>query len=164
MGRNEDDAVRRVLDGALDAVIATGGDGGIVGWNRAAEALLGWTKADVVGRKVYDVIIAARHRERFVREMRAVAPEDLRVSYRDCVVVDREGTEIPVDASVAATRVDGCVLITAFVRDIRDRKRTERLREAEHRLARLLAEAPDGRELLVRSQPILATGLGWATI
>src|SRR3954462_15216043 len=137
----EEDACRRVLDGALDAVIATDREGEIVGWNRAAEALLGWEKREVVGRKVYDVIIPARFRAEFIRRMKLVPPEEVR-AYRERVIADRAGNEIPVDASIAATRVEGCVVITAFIRDIRDRRRAERLRATEHRVASILATAP----------------------
>src|SRR4051812_23567213 len=95
-----EDAFRRVLDGALDAVIATDREGAIVGWNRAAEALLGWAKGDVLGRMVYAVIVPPRRREAFVREMELVAVEEVRF-YQEYVLVDRAGEEIPVDASVA---------------------------------------------------------------
>ena len=61
MGRG--DAIQSVLDGALDAVVATDRGGAIVGFNRAAEALFGWARDEVLGRPVHEVIVPARDRE-----------------------------------------------------------------------------------------------------
>src|SRR5436309_1730355 len=99
-----EDAFRRVLDGALDAVIATDREGSIVGWNRAAETLLGWHKDEVLGRRVYDVIVPPRYRDEFVRQMRATPFEDVS-AYHERLLLARDGTLIPVDASIAAIRL-----------------------------------------------------------
>ncbi|GAA3391681.1 sensor histidine kinase [Cryptosporangium minutisporangium] len=41
-----------VLDGILEAFVATTGSGFVVGWNRAAEELFGWTAGETHGRHV----------------------------------------------------------------------------------------------------------------
>ena len=46
-----------VLDAVSRAVVATGTDGSILYWNRAAELLFGWTSEEVVGRSVVEVLM-----------------------------------------------------------------------------------------------------------
>ncbi len=47
-----------VLDAVSRAVVATGTDGTVLYWNRAAELLYGWPAEEVVGRKVVEVLVA----------------------------------------------------------------------------------------------------------
>src|SRR3954453_23669047 len=97
-------ALRGVLDGALDAVVATDREGVIVGWNRAAEALFGWARHEVLGRPVPALIVPARDREAF----------ELIRGRRELTLVHRDGHELATEASVTATGEDDCVVVTAF--------------------------------------------------
>src|SRR4051794_34321373 len=144
---------RSVLDGALDAVIATDLSGAVIEWNPAAESLLGWSRDEAVGRALEELILPARGRfARLLQQPRGVPVE--------CTVVHRDGHEIHVEAGIGSAES----VVTAFIRDISERKRAERLRETEHRITRLLATAPPGRELAAAAQPILGEGLGWAAV
>src|SRR3954447_3212491 len=156
-------AIKRVLDGALDAVVATDRGGAIVGWNRAAEALFGWARDEVLGRPVHELIVPARDREVFVKRLGAITNGEIRDRH-ECTLVDRGGREFPVDVGAAATETDGCVIATAFIRDISERKRGERLRENQHRLAQPLVGVRGGRELATASQRVVGEGLRWATV
>src|SRR5690349_1887420 len=100
MGR--EDAIHSVLDGALDAVVATDREGAIVGFNRAAEALFGWARDEVLGRPVHEVIVPACDRELSFegRSQRTF--------------VHRDGHELVTEVSATATGEDGCVVVTAF--------------------------------------------------
>ena len=44
-----DAAARAVIECAADAIIAVGADRAVTVWNPAAEALFGWTAAEVLG-------------------------------------------------------------------------------------------------------------------
>src|SRR4051794_19743087 len=158
-----EDALRGVLDGALDAVVATDRGGVIVGWNRAAEALFGWARHDVLGRPVHELIVPARDREVFLARLRRVTADQLR-GRTERTLVHRDGHEVVVEASVTVTGEGECRILTAFIREIGERLRAERLRETEHALTRLLAGVPDGRHLAAACQPIIGEGLGWATV
>jgi diguanylate cyclase (GGDEF)-like protein/PAS domain S-box-containing protein len=46
----------RVLESVTEAIIATDLDAGVVYWNRAAEELYGWQRAEVMGRNLREVI------------------------------------------------------------------------------------------------------------
>ena len=50
-----------IVDGGFDAVLAKDLEGRILSWNPAAEALYGWTAAEIVGRSV-EVLVPERGR------------------------------------------------------------------------------------------------------
>ena len=53
----------RLLNAVGQAVVATGINGNITFWNRAAEQLYGWTAAEVLGRNIIDVTPAETSKE-----------------------------------------------------------------------------------------------------
>ncbi|HEX2087546.1 MAG TPA: diguanylate cyclase, partial [Solirubrobacteraceae bacterium] len=154
------DELRRVLDGALDAVVACDQTGAIVGWNRAAQAMFGWAKEEVLGRKVWETIVTPEDRPRAECALR-LDPDAFPPRPRERSVLDRDGRRLAVEASVFATRLNGCVVLTAFVRDVSDRKRAERLRDTEHGLSRVLVGARSERDVIDRCLPLVGGGLGW---
>src|SRR3954454_21041869 len=112
-----EDALRGVLDGALDAVVATDRGGVIVGWNRAAEALFGWARHEVLGRPVHELIVPTRDREAFLERQRRAAADQLR-GRNERTLVHLDGHEIIAEASVTVTGEGECRVVTAFIRDI----------------------------------------------
>ena len=152
--------MRRVLDGALDAVVAFDRSGSIVGWNRAAEALLGWSKSEMLGRPVADTIVTPEDQPRLACALQRVV-DDLPRSLTERTVLDRRGRRIPVEVSFSATKLDGCIVYSAFLRDIRERKRAERLRDTEHLVSQIIVRAQSARDLATEAVPILGEGFDW---
>jgi PAS domain S-box-containing protein len=54
---------RAILDALPRAVIVTRSGGEIALWNRAAEELYGWREEEVLGRLIFDILVAADDRE-----------------------------------------------------------------------------------------------------
>ncbi len=48
-------AERRILDAIGQAVIVTDALGSVALWNRAAEALYGWSAGEAIGRNIIDL-------------------------------------------------------------------------------------------------------------
>jgi PAS domain S-box-containing protein len=53
-----EDSISQALEGAGDGVLVTSPDGRAVLWNRAAERLLGWTRAEALGRSSCELLDA----------------------------------------------------------------------------------------------------------
>jgi PAS domain S-box-containing protein len=66
-----------LLNAIEQAVIATDTDGNIVYWNPAAEALYGWSAAEVHGRNVVEVTPARISREEAANIMRTIAAGEI---------------------------------------------------------------------------------------
>ena len=57
------DALRLVLETALDAVVVMRDDGTVADWNDQAVNVFGWTREEAVGHAMADLIIPERYRK-----------------------------------------------------------------------------------------------------
>jgi two-component system, sensor histidine kinase and response regulator len=126
---------RQILETALDAFMGMDSAGTVVDWNAQAVAMFGWSREEAVG-KLFDRLITP---ERFYaladegrRRFLAAAPRPVLSNRLEIVALHRDGHEFPAELTVSGIKLDGVQLITAFVRDITERKRFEQdLREAK---------------------------------
>ncbi len=131
---------RALLDSTSDAIITTDLDFVIQGWNKAAEAMYGWSAEEAIGRHTYEIIPPEQTDQR---------REDARAQLRDTgawtgevVQTRNDGTRIVVHSTVNTVMDDAGRATTAIAinRDITARKCAElKLAESEM-LFRQLAE------------------------
>ncbi|MEN9395647.1 MAG: hypothetical protein RLZ81_177, partial [Pseudomonadota bacterium] len=138
-----------LLDAALDGVINMDQDGCVIGWNHQAEAIFGYTAAQAMGREVAELIVPPHsrqaHRAGMARYMRTSVATI--VGRRIEVTGMRaDGSEFPIELTVAALNRNGVFTFSAYVRDITSRK----LAEQDLRIA---AAAFDAQEGMVITDP-----------
>lgn len=136
--------LERLFDAALDAVIGMNGEGAIVAWNRTAETIFGWTRREVLGRQLAETIIpetlrAAHHAG--LERYRATRTGPVINSRVEVTAIRRDGSEFPVELTVIPLHFDGGEIFYAFLRDITERQRAERLAEQRALEAQVLYEA-----------------------
>src|SRR5439155_1802395 len=145
-------SVDAIVDGAPDAVVVIGADGDVLRWNGRAEDLFGWSASVAVGRRLGDLIVPPAQRaahvagiERVVRtgESRLIGrPVELRALRRD-------GSEIPVELTLARVEGDHEPAFVGFIRDIRERQETmSALRDAREVFRLAFHNAPIGMALV----------------
>lgn len=125
--RNEH--IRALFENALDAVVGMNADGLVIDWNKQAEAIFGWNKTDVIGKRMSDTIIPVRFREahenglkRFFKSGKGpVLNNRLELS-----ALHKNGREFPIELTVTPIHADGTWAFYAFLRDITERKQFER--------------------------------------
>ena len=120
-----------VLEVALDCIITANEQGHILEFNPAAESTFGYTRAEVLGLPIVDVIIPPSLRTAHTRGLeRYLATGEGPVLRRRVEVIGmrKDGGEFPVEIAIVPTAGDG-VEFTAYLRDITDRKRNEEERE-----------------------------------
>ncbi len=144
-----------MLQSSLDAIISIDHEGNVVEFNPAAENTFGFTRAEMMGRSIADVIIPPRYRQRHrdgLARYLATGQSTLLNQRLELTAIDREGTEFPVELAITRVTVADPPIFTAFLRDVSDRKRAEdcagRAGTAGH------ADRPDGRD----SDPARGTG------
>jgi PAS domain S-box-containing protein len=112
----------RLIQSAPDVVLVVAADGTVLQANDRVQSVLGWDPVEVVGRSVTELL-----------------PDGLGPGGppRELVACDRDGNEMPAEVSASHIETDDGAVTAAFVRDLRDRKRTEelslRLHDAEVR-------------------------------
>lgn len=127
--RDSEEQVRRILQHAADAFVSLDSSGHVVEWNRAAEETFGWSRAEVIGRSLHEVVIPHAQREAHIAGWARFATTGAGpvVGKRiEVTAVHRDGHEIPIELSVVAQRHGDTWKANAFMRDISERKAAER--------------------------------------
>jgi len=149
---------RSVTESAIDAIISAGRDGRILSWNRAAEQIFGYTLEDVLGEPL-EIIIPERFRAAHAAGIRRVGdggPSRVIGSTVELAAVRKDGTELPIELSLATWSLNDDRYFTGIVRDVSTRKAAEeQLRAYADDLSRSHAELQSQHEALRRSQDAL---------
>ncbi|HZN61235.1 MAG TPA: ATP-binding protein [Planctomycetota bacterium] len=127
--RRAEEQVRLVIDTAYDAFIRVDGAGIITDWNRSAEIIFGWLRAEVVGKPMIEVIIPLQDREAhrlgFQQFMLTGAGPFINKRV-ELTALHRLGHGFPVEATIMPGRDGEAWNFNAFIRDITGRRRTEK--------------------------------------
>jgi two-component system NtrC family sensor kinase len=127
--RDSERRFRGILESALDGIVSTDDQGGILEFNPAAEVIFGTARHCVVGAKIRDVIIPERLRAAHDAGMaRYLATGDSRSLNRRIEVTALRGgeEEFPAELTVTSMQSGGRSLFTAHVRDLTQQKEAER--------------------------------------
>ena len=123
-----DQFAHALLEAAPDAVLVVDAAGLVVRVNAQLEALLGYGREELVGRSVERLVPAAErlHHARW-RERYNGAPTRRRMGGHALEVkaVRRDGTEVPVEITLAQVRLGDTCLTIAVLRDLSDRRKLE---------------------------------------
>jgi PAS domain S-box-containing protein len=125
--RESEAKFRSVMESAIDAIISGDADGRIRSWNSAATALFGFTEAEVIGRPI-EVIIPERYRDAHQQGIRRVSsggPSHVIGKTVELAAVRKDGSEFPVELSLATWLLDDKRYYTGIIRDISERKQAE---------------------------------------
>ncbi len=120
-----------IIDTALDGIITMDHQGRITEFNAAAERIFGYRAEEVIGRQLADAIIPPHLRESHNRGLAhyfATGEGPVLGKVIETAGMRADGTEMPVELSVARMPGAGEPTFTAFVRDITRRQRGEAAR------------------------------------
>ncbi len=127
------------LEAIPDAIIAVDIEGTIVQVNSQTEIMFGYTRDELIGKKI-EMLVPAQyhHRHKEHRADFAQAPKVRRMGAGlDLRGRRRDGSEFAVEISLSPVPVGGGTLVLSAIRDISDRKRIEeQLRRAHEELGR----------------------------
>ncbi|MBA3556812.1 MAG: PAS domain S-box protein, partial [Gemmatimonadales bacterium] len=129
--RESEARYRDLFDNASDLVCTTSPEGDFLYVNRAWHAVIGFTDADLAGRRLLDVVHPTCRDSYRELQARALAGET--ITHAELTLVTGEGAPVTVEGNVSATFRDGVpVMLRGIYRDITERKRIEdQLRRAE---------------------------------
>ena len=126
--RLSEERMRLILDTALDAVITMDSSGNVMGWNRQAEAIFGYSAGETEGKALADLIIPPELRERHWRGLEHYKETGEGAVLNRRIEIDavrRDGTRFPVELAITPIPVEDAISFSGFVRDISARKQAE---------------------------------------
>lgn len=118
---------KTILDSALHAIVVVDEQGRIVEWSSQAELLCGWSHDDIIGKPIYSIMPPKlRSNHRGILPMVLGGARGLDFGKRiETSIMNSHDFEVPVELSVAMTRVDGRPEFNLFMHDITERKKHE---------------------------------------
>src|SRR5437667_8295565 len=124
-----------IVTSSEDAIISFTVDGIVTSWNRGAEALYGYSAAEIIGRPT-SVLVPPDRLEEFGNNMARLNREE-RVGSYQTERFDKNGTRLTVLLSVSPLRNEEGKLVgaSAIARDVSAQKRTEQALRRNERLA-----------------------------
>lgn len=147
-----------ILEVALDCIITIDGEGRIVEFNPAAERTFGYTRLNVLGKVMADLIVPPtlrpRHHAGFAHYLATGEGPILRQRI-EITAMRRSGEEFPIELAVIPIQGDGQILFTAYLRDISERKRDETERD---RLLREVEASSERQQTFLRDVLASVTG------
>ena len=119
---------RSISSSAADGIVMINDRAEITFWNPAAEAILGYTKDEAIGRVIHELVIPEADREGFENGLGRYTQRE-HGSETGCTRLfpakRKDGVEIPVELSVATVKVRGAWNIIGIIRDVSERKAME---------------------------------------
>ena len=143
--RHSEEWNRSILASAHDAFISIDTEGRVKDWNRQAESIFGWTRAEVMGRFLHETIIPQRFREahlKGIQHLRATGEGPVLNQRLELAALRRTGEEFPCELVIWPLKMGEVTSYHAFVRDITARK------ESESRIEKLNVELKQRADLL----------------
>lgn len=137
------DTFREIFQSSAEGIIMVDQEGVILMANPVSEKIFGYEAGELSGLKL-EKLLPDRYRNRHV-EHRAdfyenPTPRRMGVG-RDLMAMRKDGSEFPVEVSLSHKNIDNRFVITAFIIDITERKKTEEaLRHSEEQLMIYAAE------------------------
>jgi PAS domain S-box-containing protein len=124
--------IRTIIESAQDAFIGMDLRGNITDWNSQAEKMFGWSTAEAIGRSFVKTVIPERLQDNYNAVLHRFN-ETGKIDYLDQrlerTVVNCKGEEFPVELMVALAGTNESYFFSAFIRDISERKRVERMKD-----------------------------------
>jgi PAS domain S-box-containing protein len=118
-----------IVDAAYDAIIAYDESARVVEWNAAATSMLGWERADAVGRVITDLIQTDLDAEPIADHLLSVSRGQIKA--RETRLLRRDGSTLDAELSLVVTRADDTPVRTIAIRDISLRRQLSRRQEEQ---------------------------------
>lgn len=140
--------LRRIIDSSLDAVLSSDAEGITLEWNAQAEKMLGYTRQEVMGLRIRDLLIPVRHRQKFQQAFDAYVKASVgsvTIHRYEIKAVRKDGSEFLAELSVSADQTDKKGFFVGFVRDIEEQRRAKKeIEQARNQMETLISNLQTG--------------------
>lgn len=129
--------LQAISDSVLESIITIDTTGIIVSTNAATERIFGWKTEELIGRNI-SLLMPEPHcsqHQDYLKAYVAGGPPHIIGFEREVEAVRKDGSPFPAELGVSEIRIDSTRLFIGVIRDVTERKRTEKkLRENAEQL------------------------------
>ena len=126
--KDSDERFRAISATANDAIIMLDNISCISFWNIASERIFGFTKGEVIGKKISEIIIPTNLRADHIKGFKSFSDTGQGAVIGKTVeltAINKSGIEFPIELSLSAVKIDGKWNAIGIIRDISERKQAE---------------------------------------
>ncbi len=149
--REREEVSRSILDSTHEAFIAMDGEGRIVEWSLQAERDFGWSRREVIGRPLVEMIVPSSDVEHYQPGLQRMLDGDQSLLNRKIEITAqrRNGSRFPIELSFARMHISGGARFNAFVHDVSERRQGEEaLQQANQRFRSAFDDAAIGMAIV----------------
>ncbi len=158
------DYSENLIEVARDAIVGIDESEIVNVWNRAAENIFGYSKEEILGQQV-TTIIPERYKQQHKDGLeRFVETGESRImnSTVEVAGITKKGIEVPIEMSIAFQKnEEGIYSFMAIIRDITERKRSEKRLNAQHVITQILSVSTTPKEAYHKILPAVCNALYW---
>ncbi|MFT6772615.1 MAG: PAS domain S-box-containing protein [Paracoccaceae bacterium] len=118
------------INASLDAIVVADAQGRVLVWSHAAEQVFGHSRSTAIGADMAELIVPPSlrvfHRRGMERYLATGERRMIGSGRQETRGLRADGTETPIEVSIAAAQGDDGPIFTAFIRDISDRIEADR--------------------------------------
>lgn len=117
-----------VVDAAQDGIVMIDGRGRVTLWSPAAERIIGYSAAEVMGRNLHELLVPLRLRDRHAAGFARWQADGTGAALGrtlELPCLRKDGTEICVELSLSSVRLHDGWSAVGIVRDVTERKKAE---------------------------------------
>lgn len=126
--KESEEKSRKINSSAQDAIIMLDSTGKVSYWNEAAEKMFEYSREEVLGKYLQDLIIPESFRESHINGYKRLQVTERGASLGrriELTASKKDGAEFPIELSLSAVRLKGKWNAIGMVRDITERKKME---------------------------------------
>jgi PAS domain S-box-containing protein len=159
------DILAEIVEIAADAVICMDAFQRVTFFNKGAEAIFGWTSAEIIGQRI-ETLIPERYRSTHPHHVAEFGRSKVKArrmgERREIAGVRKNGVEFPAEAAISQVQQGDDVVYTVVLRDVTVRKRFEQrqqfLAEAGEKLASSFGSSETLNQVARLAVPTIADG------
>ena len=114
-----------LLESSQDGIIEMDGAGFVTGWNPQAERIFGYARARAMGQELAELIVPPAYRDahrKGVAKLNTPEASTMLGKRLEVIAMRADGSEFPLELTIAGMEWKGVQSYSAFVRDISERK------------------------------------------
>lgn len=140
--------IQTIFDSAPDPVILIDSESKVIKWNDMAEKVYGWTKEEVIGKSIYDIILSAKHKKALSKGIQRYVTSGVNpISNKnyEMIAINKAGEKFPISLSASPVKIGEKQYFIGFTRDITEvKKLIDNLYENEETLRLIIENIGEG--------------------